>query len=161
MQEPNELSTQPDQMETSRGLNDDIPGSGGMDASELVESLLSNEHIPQKLLKQLWALFGKSTKLSFLRDEDIRILMYQFELIRLTIIESIPKSAYDEELEMELIQVQIEFELNLNRSRGARMNERELLGSSTTASFTERQMGHASDNPGFLDKLSGLFGGRR
>jgi len=85
------------------------------------------------------------------------MLMLQFELLRLTIIESIPKSAYNEDLEMELIQIRIEFELNLNRSRGARMNERELLGSSTTASFTERQMGHASDEPSFLDKLGKMF----
>ncbi len=150
----------PDEMQSQRGLNDDIPGAGGMDASELVESLLSNEHIPKKLLEKLWVLFGKSTKLSFLKDQDITMLMYQFELLRLTIIESIPKSAYDEDLEMELIQIRIEFELNLNRSRGARMNERELLGSSTTASFSERQMGHQADNPGFMDKIADLFGGK-
>lgn len=153
------IAQQPDEMQSSRNL-DDIPGAGGMDASELVESLLSNEHIPKKLLKNLWVLFGKSTKLSFLKDEDIRQLMLQFELLRLTIIESIPKSAYNEELELELIQIRMEFELNLNRSRGARMNERELLGSSTTASFSERQMGNRSEEPGFLDKLSRMFGGK-
>ena len=161
MPENTEIVTQqqPDEIQTQRG-NDEISGSGGMDASELVESLLSNEHIPEKVLKQLWVLFGKSTKLSFLKDNDIKMLMYQFELLRLTIIESIPKSAYNEDLELELIQVQIEFELNLNRSRGARMNERELLGSSTTASFSERQMGHTSDEPSFLDKLGRMFGGK-
>ena len=159
MQEDKQLiEKQPDQTETSRGF-DDIPGSGGMDASELVESLLSNEHIPEKLKKQLWVLFGKSTKLSFLKDNDIKNLMLQFELLRLTIIESIPKSAYNEDLEMDLIQIRIEFELNLNRSRGARMNERELLGSSTTASFTERPMGRSAEEPGFLDKIARMFGG--
>jgi len=157
MPENVEIEVLPDSIEQNRGFNDNVPGGGGMDASELVESLLSNEHIPKKLLNQLWVLFGKSTKLSFLKDEDIRMLMLQFELLRLTIIESIPKSAYNEDLEMELIQIRIEFELNLNRSRGARMNERELLGSSTTASFTERQMGHASDEPSFLDKLGRMF----
>ena len=158
MTQPSEngMQIQPDETQTTRGF-DDVPGAGGMDASELVESLLSNEHIPKKLLTQLWVLFGKSTKLSFLKDNDIVMLMYQFELLRLTIIESIPKSAYNEDLEMELIQIRIEFELNLNRSRGARMNERELLGSSTTASFSERQMGHQSDEPGFLDKIGRMF----
>ncbi len=156
MPEPTDLTIQPDEMQTQRGF-DDVPGAGGMDASELVESLLSNAHIPKDVVEELWVLFGKSTKLSFLKDDDIRMLMLQFELLRLTIIESIPKSAYDEKLEMKLIQIRIEFELNLNRSRGARMNERELLGSSTTASFTERQMGHASENPGFFDRLGRLF----
>lgn len=146
----------PDELRQERNYND-VPGSGGMDASELVESLLDNSHVPQPLQKQFWALFGKSTKLSFLRDDDIKMLMYQFELIRLTIIESIPKAAYNEELELSLIQIQIEFELNLNRSRGARMNERELLGSSTSATFSERQMGHSTENPGFLDKLTNMF----
>ncbi len=164
MTEGTELQPQiPDEIRQDRNINNggmgmgEVPGSGGMDASELVESLLSNEHIPKPLLKQLWVLFGKSTKLSFLKDNDIKMLMYQFELIRLTIIESVPKSAYDEELELSLIQIRIEFELNLNRSRGARMNERELLGSSTTASFSERQIGNPSDNPGFLDKLTNMF----
>ena len=158
-----EMISQPEEVRQERNMNNsmvmgDVPGgSGNMDASELVESLLSNQHIPEHLLKQLWVLFGKSTKLSFLKDRDIEMLMYQFELIRLTIIESVPKSAYDEELELSLIQIRIEFELNLNRSRGSKMNERELLGSSTTASFSERNMGHASDNPGFLDKLTSMF----
>lgn len=148
----------PEEIQSQRNINE-VPGSEGMEPSELVESLLSNAHIPPKLLKQLWVLFGKSTKLSFLKDEDIRGLMLQFELLRLTIIESIPKSAYDEELEMSLIQIRMEFELNLNRSRGSRMNERELLGSSTTASFTERPMGHSSEDPGFFGKLTKIFGG--
>jgi hypothetical protein len=157
MTEINEIQGTPDEeIRQDRNIND-IPGSGGMDASELVESLLSNEHIPEHLLKQLWVLFGKSTKLSFLKDNDIKNLMLQFELLRLTIIESIPKSAYDEELELQLIQIRMEFELNLNRSRGARMNERELLGSSTTASFSERAMGHSSEDPGFIDKLARIF----
>lgn len=157
-----EIALQPDEIRQDRNNSGmgmgDVP-NGNMDASELVESLLSNEHIPKSLLKQLWVLFGKSTKLSFLKDNDIRNLMLQFELLRLTIIESIPKSAYDEELEMSLIQIRMEFELNLNRSKGGHhgLNERELLGSSTTASFSERQMGHASDNPGFLDKLTNMF----
>jgi hypothetical protein len=150
----------PDEIRQERGAGvgfNDVPGSGGMDASELVESLLSNEHIPEPLLKQMWVLFGKSTKLSFLKDNDIKMLMYQFELLRLTIIESIPKSAYDEDLELQLIQIRMEFELNLNRSRGGRLNERELLGSSTSATFNSQQMGHQSDNPGFLDKLTNMF----
>lgn len=149
---------QSDGIQQQRNM-DDAPGMGAMDASEMVESLLSNEHIPKHLQMEMWVLFGKTTKLSFLKDDDIRNLMLQFELLRLTIIESLPKSEYNEELEMSLIQVRMEFELNLNRSRGARMNERELLGSSTTASFSERPMGHSTDDPGFLSKLMKAFGG--
>lgn len=152
-----EIEKIPDEIQQTRNMGDLSPNMGNMDASELVESLLSNEHIPPHLLKQLWALFGKSTKLSFLKDSDIKMLMLQFELLRLTIIESLPKSQYTEELEMTLIQVGMELSLNLNRSRGGRMNERELLSSSTTASFTERSMGNPSDNPSFLDKLARMF----
>ena len=156
MQE-NNLELQPDVIDQSRNFND-VPGSGGMEPSELVESLLSNEHIPDHLRKRMWVLFGKSTKLTFLKDDDIKQLMLQFELLRLTIIESIPKAQYNEELELDLIQIQMEFLLNLKRSFGSgRMNERELLGSSTTASFTEKHMGNTSNNPGFLDKLASVF----
>lgn len=156
MQENNSLELQPDVIDQSRNFND-VPGSGGMEPSELVESLLSNEHIPDHLRKKMWVLFGKSTKLSFLKDDDIKQHMFQFELLRLTIIESIPKAQYNEELELDLIQIQMEFSLNLSRSRGARLNERELLGSSTTASFTERPTHNMSNNPGFLDKLANMF----
>lgn len=157
MSEFTEIEKTPDEIQQTRNINEMPSNMGNMDASELVESLLSNEHIPKDLLKELWVLFGKSTKLSFLKDNDIKMLMLQFELLRLTIIENVPKSCYDEKLEMDLIQIRIEFELNLNRSRGSKMNERELLGSSTTASFSERNMGNPSENPGFLDKLSRMF----
>ncbi len=158
MPEFTEIEKIPDEIQQTRNMGE-IPNSGGMDASELVESLLSNEHIPPALLKQMWVLFGKSTKLSFLKDNDIKMLMLQFQLLRLTIIESIPKSAYDEELEMTLIQIRVEFELNLSRSRGGihGMNERELLASSTTATFNSKEMGNTSENPGFLSKLAQMF----
>jgi len=156
MSEFTEIEKIPDEIQQTRNLGE-LPNSGNMDASELVESLLSNEHIPEHLLKQLWVLFGKSTKLSFLKDNDIKNLMLQFELLRLTVIESVPKSAYNEELEMSLIQIRVEFELNLNRSRGSKMNERELLGSSTSATFAPQNMGNMSDNPGFLSKLAQMF----
>ena len=156
MSEFTEIETQPTEIINQERNMSDVP-AGGMDASELVESLLSNEHIPKDLLKDLWVLFGKSTKLSFLKDNDIKMLMLQFELLRLTILENVPKSFYNEKLEMDLIQIRIEFELNLNRSRGGRMNERELLASSTTASFSSKDMEKTADNPGFLDKLARMF----
>ena len=157
MPEFTEIEKIPDEIQQTRNMGELPPSMGNMDASELVESLLSNEHIPEHLLKQLWVLFGKSTKLSFLKDNDIKMMMLQFELLRLTIIESIPKSEYNEELEMSLIQIRVEFELNLNRSRGGRLNERELLASSTTATFSSKEMGNTSDNPGFLSKLAQMF----
>ena len=157
MPEFTEIEKIPDEIQQTRNMGELPPSMGNMDASELVESLLSNEHIPEHLLEQLWVLFGKSTKLSFLKDNDIKMMMLQFELLRLTIIESIPKSAYDEELEMSLIQIRVEFELNLNRSRGGRLNERELLASSTTATFSSKEMGNTSDNPSFLSKLAQMF----
>lgn len=150
----------PDELRQERNMHmgDDVP-SGSMDASELVESLLSNEHIPKDIQKQWWVLFGKSTKLSFLNQEDIDHLLLEFELLKLTTLESIPKNAYDEKLEHQLIMARMEFELNLRRSKGGRLNERELLGSSTQATFSERSMGHASESPGFLDKIARVLGG--
>jgi hypothetical protein len=152
-----ETISQPEELQVERGMNE-LPGASGMDPGELVESLLSNIHVPVRLQEQMWVLFGKSTKLSFLGNDDIRDLMLQFELLRLTIIESIPVSEYNEDLEMDLIQIRMEFELNLNRSKGARMNERELLGSSTSASFTERPMGNSASDPGFLGKIAHMLG---
>jgi len=133
------------------------PASSIGDASSMIESLLSNSHIPKRLQKQLWIFFSRSTKISFLNDKEVNDLMWEFELIRLTIIESIPKADYNEDLELELEQIRMEFKLNLNRSKGGAMNERTLLGASTQATFSERPMGRTSGEPGFLDKIANMF----
>ena len=157
MMNDNNITT-PDEVHQDRNMND-VPGSSGMDASELVSSLLSNEHIPKKLREEMWILFSQTIKLSFITDADVNWFSLQWELLRLTVIESIPKSLYNEELERDLIMAGMEFRGNILRAKGGKMNERELLGSSTSASFSERNMGSQASNPGFLDKLSSMFGG--
>lgn len=154
--------TTPDEVHQQRGMSEfgDVPGAGGIDAAEFIDSILDNSHVPKNLRTQLWALFGKSTKLSALKDEDIRRIMQEFELIRLTLLESIPKGNYTEELELSLLQIQIELELSLNRSRGGgKLTERELIGSSTSATFTERSIGHGTEEVGFFDRIARILGG--
>ena len=155
-----QLQTQPDEIQQQRepGNFQDVPGAGGIDAAEFIDSILDNSHVPKNLRLQLWALFGKSTKLSALKDEDIRTILLEYELIRLTILESLPKQNYNEELELSLLQIGIELKLSLNRSRGGgRMTEREQIGSSTQASFTDRSSSRPLDDPGFLSKLASIF----
>lgn len=155
-----QLQTQPDEIQQQRdsGNFQDVPGAGGIDAAEFIDSILDNSHVPKPLRHQLWALFGKSTKLSALKDEDIRTILLEYELIRLTILESIPKQNYNEELELSLLQIGIELRLSLNRSRGGgRLTERELIGASSTATFSDRFAGKQSEDPGFLSKLANIF----
>lgn len=127
---------------------------GGTDAGELVEKLLSNEHIPDYLARDFWVLFGRTAKLTFITEEDRRRLMLKFEYLRLTALEMIPPGKYQEQAEHELFSIGIEFEMNLLRARGHRMNERELLGASTYATFSERPMGSQSgENVGLFNRV--------
>jgi hypothetical protein len=109
-----------------------------LDASELVETLLSNEHIPPDVREKFWVFFGRSLKLSFFNLEDVQRLMFEFELMRLTIIESMPKRNLDEGVEMLLNSLRIEFFANVKRSQGLRLNTIELITASTTATFSEQ-----------------------
>jgi hypothetical protein len=143
------------------GLSGQVPG--GMDAGELVDKLLDNEHteelfelkiFPRHVRAAMKILFGKSTKLTFIDDRQFRYLMREWELQRLTAIESITRQEYQEDAELILYSVGLEFYLNLCRSKGHRMNERELMSASTYATFSERPMGTGqSENVGFFNNL--------
>lgn len=127
---------------------------GGTDAGELVEKLLSNEHIPPELARDFWVLFGRTAKLTFITEADRTRLMLKFEYLRLTALECIPPGDFQEQAEQDLYSIGMEFEMNLLRARGHRMNERELLGASTYATFSERPMGNAAgENVGLFSRL--------
>lgn len=155
----NELTELPENIESVQKRNNEIPTNGIGDASAMIESLLSNSHIPEHLKKGLWIFFSRTAKLTFLDESDVKMLMLQAELIRLSILESMPKQDYDEELEMELQQIIMEFFMTLKRSVGGAggMSERILLGSSTQMNFSDKQIGGNSQNKGFIDKITGLF----
>jgi hypothetical protein len=144
-------------------VSNTLTNTNGINASEMIEKLLGNEHVPEELLTELWVLFGKSTKLSFLGESDVKILLWEYDLLEINIIESIPKSEYNERLESKLHQIKIEFFLNLRRSQGSgRLNERELMGASTQAVFSERPLsknGGSSNEKGFFDRIYGVFRG--
>ncbi len=145
--------------ESIQKRDNEIPAGGGMDASMLIESLLSNSHIPEHLKKSLWIFFSRTAKLTFLDEKDVKMLMLQAELIRLTILESVPKSQYTEELEMELQQILMEFYMTLNRSVGGSngMSERILLGSSTQMNFSDKQLVGNTQNKSFINKITSMF----
>jgi len=141
---------------TQQGRQPSYPSNiqGGTDAGELVEKLLSNEHIPEHLVESFWVLFGRTAKLTFITEEDRRRLMLRFEYLRTTALECIPPGEYQERAEQELYSIGMEFEMNLLRARGKRMNERELLGASTYATFSERPMGgQAGENIGLFGRV--------
>lgn len=133
------------------------PGSipGGTDAGELVEKLLSNEHIPEHLANAFWVLFGRTAKLTFITEEDRQRMMLRFEYLRITALECIPPGEYQEQAEQELYSIGMEFEMNLMRARGVKgMNERILMGASTYATFSERPIGQqAGDNIGLFGRV--------
>lgn len=139
--------------------------TGGIDAGELIEKLLSNEHIPDHIRDQFWVLFGRTSKLTFINEQRLKRLMLRFELLRITALESIPPGDYQEGLESLLYSIGLEFEMNLCRSLGHRLNERELMGASTYATFAERPLSTGQENIPFFNRLIGagknLMGGQK
>ena len=137
-------------------------GSGaGMDSAELLKTLLSNEHIPEGVKKQLWALFSHTVKLTFLTEKDVQTYLLKWKLIRLAIIKSIPKSAYDDAIKLELLNVGIEYESNIRKSLGAKMNYIELITAEIRATFDERPLGvQSSNNVSFVKRLTNAVTGK-
>lgn len=130
-----------------------------LDSGEMVEKLLSNEHIPPALVEELWALFGRSSKLSFLDDRAVALAKIEFEMLKIDIIESIPKSEYDEQLEIKLRMISWETLMNINRSHGGRAgNEREMLATQIT-SHSERPVETPQSSSGYGQRLLRIFKG--
>lgn len=145
----------------SKTVYDPTPSPQGTDAGEMMEKLLSNDHVPIEIREKCWALYGNSIKLTFTTPEMKERFLNYFELIRLTILESIPKSAYNEALELEFYNAYIEFEANLGRSAGFRLNERELMATTTHATFAERQLNNGqSENVPFFSRLMRMATGQ-
>lgn len=135
---------------------------GGMDSTEYLEKLISNEDIPEHIQDELWALFENSNKLTFLDEDTIRKWMLRYELIRLTILESQAKGDYDEALELTLHQIGLAYEARLRQSKGKHLNMIELILTNTNASFAERQLEpQSTQKAGWISRLTSGFRGKK
>lgn len=145
---------------------------GGTDAGELVEKLLSNDHVADLLTNQIFpehvrsmfaVLFGRTTKLTFINDEQFRVLWLMWLDTKYIALQSVPKGDYQVAAEGILKIAGMEFYMNLCRSKGHRLNERELLSASTSATFSERPIGgNQSENVPFFNRLiNAVKGGKQ
>lgn len=136
------------------------PATRGMinEPTEFVQKLLENTHVPRHLVLKYWVLFGQSTKLTFFNEKEVEIMLLRWEILKTTIIESIPKSAFNEDMEFDLEQMEIEFINNLNRAKGSAshgMNERELISANTSATYSEIDLNKNKEEskPGWGSKI--------
>ena len=136
----------------------------GIDASEFMKELISNDHIPEEIVKKaaFWTAFGRSTKFSFLDYEDMEWLMLQFEILLIRFKQDIPKIFVTPSVLSTLTNIKMEYYVNLCRARGnGRMNERELIGVSASANFAERPIEKpVTRNISLLSRLSQSISGR-
>ncbi len=139
------------------------PTTRGMiqNPSEFIQKLLENSHIPRHLVSKYWALTGQTIKLTFLTQDEVDMMMLRWDILKVTIIESVPKIAFDEDMEFDLEQMEIEFNANLNRSKGSRQNERELISTTTNATYAEASLNPQKQESGWASKVfRALKGGK-
>lgn len=159
------IQTQPDINQVQRPPYGNAPTYIGIDASEFMKELISNDNIPEEIIKgaSFWTAFGRSTKLSFLDFEDITYLMLQFEILLVRFKQDIPKIYVTPRMLSTLTNIKMEYYVNLCRARGnGTINERMAITVSSNASFTDRPIEKPSiNNPGILSRLANSITGRR
>ena len=158
-----DLSQQIPQQQRQIGQTN-IPSYMGIDASEFMKELISNDHIPPEIVKRaaFWTAFGRSTKFSFFDSDDIEYLMLQFEILLVRFKQDVPKMLITPSVLSTLTNIKMEYYANLCRARGnGRMNERELIGVSASANFAERPIEKpVTRNISLLSRLSQSITGR-
>ena len=137
----------------------------GQDMTKLLEAYMEEE-IPEQfrnedILKQFWAVLGRTVKLTFITKEDLQEYEDLFEMAKNDFIMSIPPYEYSFKHQQMLEQLRIYFISALRRSMGTGnhvFNERILLGGqinqvirSNTENFKPAGGG------GVMGKLRGWF----
>ena len=138
-----------------------LPLGSNMDALQLLDRLLSNEHIDEGLAMSFWSLFSNSLKLSNLSPDDITAMKIDFKLLRLAYIQSLPAHSFSNAEKMMLKQVEIEFDSNLCRAKGG--FERIYETAQINADTDKMPFTPTVENAGILTKfgrvVGGIFGG--
>lgn len=123
----------------------------------LVENLLNNDEVPEKVREKHWHVFHKDNVLTFLDDKRKMNKMMMFDIIKIDALNEMPYYDYTFEKEKEFDILRNVFETKLDRAMGIKgKNERVLLNSQ----FTEQKMVSESGNTpqireGFFKRLLG------
>ena len=123
----------------------------------LVENLLNNDEVPERVRNKYWHIFHKDNVLTFLDDKRKFNKMMMFDIIKIDTLNTMPYYDYTFEKEEEFDILRNVFETKLDRAMGIKgKNERILLNSQ----FTEQKMvsesgGSGQIREGFFKRLLG------
>lgn len=127
-------------------------------STNMAESLLNDNEVPEKFRKNFWFAFHKDNTLTFLDEERKVSKLINFDIVRIDMINTLPYYDYDFDLEMKFSILRNVFETKLDRAFGVRgsgvLNERKAL----TSQFQENrqiQESNSSGQGGFFKKLLG------
>lgn len=141
---------------------------GQQDMTKLVNTFLE-EDMPDDLkqsqmVRDFWAVLGKTIKLSFMEKDDIEDFETLFEIARIDYVMSIPEYEYTFKDAKHLEQLRIYFLAACKRAMGSpshKFNERIILGGSISQvirSNTEAiKTGDGGSRGGLFSKLRGMF----
>jgi hypothetical protein len=89
-------------------------------STNMAESMLNDNEVPEKFRKNFWFVFHKDNTLTFLDEERRTAKLINFDIIRIDMINTMPYYDYDFDLEMKLGMLRNVFETKLDRAFGIR-----------------------------------------
>jgi len=141
------------------------------DMTKLIKIYLEDD-VPENLktsspiVKQFWAILGKSVKLTFLDQEDVMDFEFLFNQARYTLLMSMPSYKVTFDDLQQLDQIKLHYYASLKRAVGTnkqKLNERIILGSTINQSISSSQdsstssVGIGRQSGSFFNKLSKFF----
>ncbi len=153
------------------GSEEELNASKGLfqnqDMVKLVQTYLEEDIPPEilnkKVMREMWAVMGKTIKLSFVDKEDLFDYEILFDQARINYIMGIPPYEFTFEDQQLLDQLKIYYISAVKRAvgfAGHRFNERIILGGTinqTIRSNTESFNSGNNGGGGFLSKLKRIF----
>jgi len=128
--------------------------------SNMVDSLLNNDEVPEEVKEKYWFIFHKDNVLTFLDEERQQKKLNSFDIMKIDMLNSMPYYDYTFDQEKEFNVLRTILETKLDRSRGIQggniKNERTMLQSQ----FSENRNINESSNSGpikegFFKRLMG------
>lgn len=127
--------------------------------SNMVDSMISDDQVPDEIKTEHWWIFNKDVSLGFLDGERKKEKLLNFDIVRLDSLSTTPYSEYSFESEKNVSILRSSFEQKLERAVGTNnsnvINERKALISQISESRNVSDNDDSMIRESFIKKLIG------
>jgi hypothetical protein len=157
---PQQLPQGPNPFEGQQYQNINVPDAPLSYGGGMVETLLNDNEVPEKIRKDFWFVFHKDNTLGFLDEKRKQNKLLAFDIAKIDALACLPYYDYDFEMEMKWGVLRNVFDTKLDRALGHKggniKNERIMLQSqfSEQRQISENDQG-GNIKEGFFKRLLG------